>query len=182
MKAIHFFSWPQIALNGAIAILYGILALFVPGPTIVGILMYIGIFILVIGVIMLIAAIRKIRMKLPYLGDIIWSLLVLIIGGLITFNTQATLEVFVIIVGVWAIILGISQFVILTKVKLSPYEKNITILNAIITLIFGILLFYNPFQSAKFIVVISGILALTVGALLLILAFKIRSIDNNNIH
>ncbi len=180
MNITHVFSWPQIALNGAIALLYGILALFVPGATIIGILMYIGIFILIAGAIMLIAAIQKIGKKLPYFGDLIWSILVLIVGGLITFNTQKTLEVFVIIIGVWAIIMGISQFIIVAKVRLSPYEKNITIVNAIITLIFGIVLFYNPFQSAKFIIVISGILALVVGSLLLVLAFKIKNISTNN--
>jgi len=179
MNIEHLFSWPQIALNGAIALLYGILALFVPGTTIIGILMYIGIFILIAGAIMLIAAIRKIRKKLPYFGDLIWSLLVLVIGGLITFNTQTTLEVFVVIVGVWAIILGISQIIIVLKVKLSPYEKNITLVNAIVTLIFGLVLFYNPFQSAKFIVVISGILAFIVGTLLLVLAFKMKKISDN---
>ena len=180
MNTTHLFSWPQIALNGAIALLYGILALFVPGATIIGILMYIGIFILIAGAIMLIAAIQKIGKKLPYFGDLIWSILVLIVGGLITFNTQKTLEVFVIIIGVWAIIMGISQFIIVAKVRLSPYEKNITIVNAIITLIFGIVLFYNPFQSAKFIIVISGILALIVGSLLLVLAFKIKNSSTNN--
>ena len=180
MNATVIFSWPQIALNGAIALLYGILALFVPGVTIIGILMYIGIFILIVGAIMLIAAIRKIGMKLPYFGDLVSSLLVLIIGGLITFNTQSTLEVFVIIVGIWAVIIGISQFIIVAKVKLSSYEKNITIINAIITLIFGIVLFYNPFQSAKFIVILSGVLALIVGTLLLVLAFKIKNISTNN--
>ena len=180
MNITHLFSWPQIALNGAIALLYGILALFVPGATIIGILMYIGIFILIIGAILLISAIQKIGKKLPYFGDLIWSVLVLIVGGLITFNTQKTLEVFVIIIGVWAIILGISQFIIVAKVRLSPYEKNITIVNAIITLIFGIVLFYNPFQSAKFIVVISGILALVIGTLLLVLAFKIKNISIDN--
>jgi uncharacterized membrane protein HdeD (DUF308 family) len=179
MNTTIIFSWPQIALNGAIALLYGILALFVPGATIIGILTYIGIFILVVGAIMLIAAIQKIGKKLPYFGDLIWSLLMLIVGGLITFNTQATLNVFVIIVGVWAIILGISQFIIVAKVRLSPYQKNITIVNAIITLIFGFVLFYNPYQSAKFIVVISGIMALVVGILLLVLAFIIKSFSND---
>ena len=170
------FSWPQIAMNGAIALLYGILALLVPDATIIGILTYIGIFILVVGVIMLIATIQKISKKLPYSGDLIWSLLMLMVGGFITFNTQTTLEVFAIIFGIWAIILGVSQFIIVAKVRLSPYQKNITIINAIISLIFGFVLFYNPFQSAKFIVVISGILALVVGSLLLVLAFKIKNI------
>ncbi len=179
MNTTIIFSWPQIALNGAIAILYGILALFVPGAAIIGILTYIGIFILVVGAVMLIASIQKIGKKLPYFGDLIWALLMLIVGGLITFNTQATLEVFVIIVGVWAIILGISQFIIVAKVKLSPYQKNTTIINAIISLIFGFVLFYNPYQSAKFIVVISGVLALIVGTLLLVLAFKVKEISDD---
>jgi uncharacterized membrane protein HdeD (DUF308 family) len=178
MKTTVIFSWSQIAMNGVIALLYGILALFVPGATIIGILTYIGIFILIAGAIMLITAIRKIGKKLPYFGDLIWSLIILFVGGLIAFNSRATLEIFVIIVGVWAIIMGISQFIIAAKDNLSPRQRNITLINAIISLIFGIVLFYNPYQSSKVMIVISGILALLIGISLLVLAFKIKKISN----
>jgi len=169
-------SWRMLALNGVIALLYGFLALFVPETTVVAIAMYFGIVILLIGVIMLIEAIGNIRKNVPWLSAMIWAVITLIVGGMITFNTEETLSLFVIIIGSWAIIVAILQLYMVTQVDLSKNRKNSMIFNGILMLLFGIILFFNPFQSAAFLVVMSGIIAVVMGILLIVLAFNLKSL------
>jgi uncharacterized membrane protein HdeD (DUF308 family) len=169
-------NWKTLALNGVIALLYGFLALFVPEATVVAIAMYFGIVILLIGVIMLIEAIGNIRKNVPWLSAMIWAVITLIVGGMITFNTEETLSLFVIIIGSWAIIVAILQLYMVTQVDLSKNRKNSMIFNGILMLLFGIILFFNPFQSAAFLVVLSGIIAVVMGILLIVLAFNLKSL------
>ncbi len=169
-------NWRMLALNGVIALLYGLLALFVPETTVVAIAMYFGIVILIIGVIMLIEAIGNIRGNRPWLSSMIWAIITLIIGGMITFNTEQTLSVFVIIVGSWAIIVSVMQLYMVTQVDLPKNRKNSMIFNGILMLIFGIILFFNPFKSAAFLVVLSGIIAIVMGVLLIVLAFSVKNL------
>jgi uncharacterized membrane protein HdeD (DUF308 family) len=138
--------------------------------------MYFGIVILLIGVVMLIEAAGNIRKNLPWLSGMIWAIITLIIGGMITFNTEETLSVFVIIIGSWAIIMAILQLYMVTQVDLSKNRKNSMIFNGILMLLFGIILFFNPFQSAAFLVVLSGIIAVVMGILLIVLAFNLKNL------
>ncbi len=169
-------NWKMLALNGVIALLYGLLALFVPKGTIVAIVMYFGIVILIFGVIMLFEAIRSIKNNTHWLSGMVWSLIILVFGAMITFYTQESLELFVIFIGSWAVIVAIMQLYMATQVSLSKNEKNSMIFNGILMLIFGIILFLNPFQSAAFLVVISGVIAIVMGILLLVIAFKIKGL------
>ena len=155
MKSKRLSNWWLLTLNGIIAIVYGILAIFIPGTTIVAMVMYFGIVILIIGLAMLWGAINSIRANLPYTTDLISSLVTIVIGALLTFYTSKSLTIFVMIIGSWAVLVGVVQLYVATRSELVPGEKNTLLVNGIITLIFGVILFMNPFESASILVVIS---------------------------
>ena len=48
-------------------------------------------------------------------------------------------------------------------------------LNGVITLVFGLLLFFNPLGAIKAVLVIIGLLALLAGVLLVYLGFRLRA-------
>lgn len=169
-------NWWVLTFNGIIAILYGLLAMFVPQTTILTIVMYFGIVILIIGLAMLLGVVNNMKNKQAYAADMSISIVTIIIGGLLTFYTQKSLEIFVIIVGSWAILLGILQIYLLTRFQYSKGTKNTLLANGIITLIFGIILFFNPFQSASFLVIISGILAFIFGIILISVSIKLKNL------
>ncbi len=169
-------NWKILALNGLISLLYGMLALFVPKSTVIAFVMYFGIIILFIGVIMLIGSISNIRNKLPWQSEMIWSVITLIVGAIITFNSEKTLKVFVIIIGIWAVIIGASQLYFALKTRMSKNNKNSMLFNGILMLVFGIILFFNPFETAAFLVVITGIIAVVMGIILIVLAFNVKAV------
>ncbi len=169
-------NWKTLALNGFIALLYGVLALFVPKQTVIAVVMYFGIVILIIGLIMLFGAISHIKNKLPWQSEMLLAIATLIVGAIITFYSEKTLTVFVVIIGIWAIIVGISQLYYALKYEMSRGNKNSMLFNGILMLVFGIILFFNPFETASFLVILSGIIAVIMGIVLIVLAFTIRDI------
>lgn len=81
------------------------------------------------------------------------------------------------IIGSWAVLIGILQLYMATKPELLAGEKNTLLVNGIITLIFGIILFFNPFETAAFLVVISGILAFIFGIVLIAISIRLKNLE-----
>jgi uncharacterized membrane protein HdeD (DUF308 family) len=175
METKSFNKWGLLAVNGIIALVFGALAIFLPGPTLLTVVTYFGIVILLLGVAMLIAVINNIRNKLSYGLDLLETVFLLIIGFLLTFYSQKSLQVFVIIIGSWAILLGLLQIILSFKIDPGLSNKKTLLINGGISLIFGVILFFNPFQAAKFLLVLSGILAIVMGIVLIIVAFKMKN-------
>ncbi|NIA11453.1 MAG: hypothetical protein GWP10_17435 [Nitrospiraceae bacterium] len=172
-------KWGLLATNGVIAILFGVMALFIPGPTLLTLVTYFGVVILLLGLSSFVGVILNIRNRLPYLFDLLESLVIIGIGILLTFYTRKSLEVFVIIIGSWAILLGIGQLYLAIKISPELNSKNALFINGGISLIFGLILYFNPFQSAKFFLVLSGLLALAIGLILIILALKLKNFSGS---
>lgn len=177
MKSNSLSNWWLLAFNGIIALLFGLMAIFSPPETLSVIVMYFGILMLIVGLAMLYAAYSSMKNDHNYGSDLISSIVTIGLGVVLTFFTKKSIEVFGIIVGVWAIILGIGQLVIMMNVK-KPGDKRILLVNGLITLLFGILLFFFPIQSASIFVVLIGILAIIVGVILIVLSIKLKNITH----
>ena len=167
--------WATLAANGVIAIIFGVLAIFIPGPTLITLVTYFGIVILILGVAMLIGVIMNIRNGLGYGTDLAEAVVLIIIGSLLSFYTRQSLSVFVVVIGSWAILIGLLQLFFAFQVAPEMNGKNTLLINAGLTLLFGIVLFFNPFQAAVFVLVLTGILAIAVGIILIVLAIKMKN-------
>jgi len=165
-----------LVINGIIAFLFGLFAIFAPLETAKTIALYFGLILIGASVVGIIISVKKINQKqlIPY--NLLSSVLSLIIGIFIVVYTKKSLELFTIIVGIWAILTAVLQIVILIQIiKRSVYRK-VMIFNSIITLIFGIILFTNPLESIAAMVYITGTLAIVFGSILIYIAIKIKSL------
>ncbi len=167
--------WATLAVNGAIAIIFGVLAIFVPGPTLITIVTYFGIVILLLGIAMLVGVILNIRNGLGYGTDLAEAIILIVVGVLLTFYTQQSLKVFVVVIGSWAILIGLLQLFFAFKVSPDLNGKNTLLINGGLTLLFGIILFFNPFQAAVFVLVLTGILSIAIGIILVVMAMKMKN-------
>jgi uncharacterized membrane protein HdeD (DUF308 family) len=177
MKTNPFSNWWSLALSGIIAILYGLLAFYNPGDMLTTIVSFFGIIILIVGLAMVIGVINNIKNKKNYTADLIWTILTLAVGGVLTFYTTEAVKIFVIIIGVWAILVGVLQLYLMTRLDPGDKNKNSFLINGIITIIFGVILFFDPFASAGAFLIVTGILALIVGVILIVLAIKMKSLS-----
>jgi len=169
-------NWLTFLINGILALIIGLLLLFVPGETILTLTRYFAILLMIAGVVLLIIAIRNIRTDQPYILLLTEALAALLIGILLLIYTRQSLEFFVILLGIWALIIGIVQVILSMKFRDKIANYSLLMINGFLTALLGILLFLNPFGAVKIIGVLVGILALGVGILLIYFAFRIKSL------
>ncbi|PLX05483.1 MAG: hypothetical protein C0598_14595 [Marinilabiliales bacterium] len=175
MVSGKFNNWMVLTFNGIIAILYGLMAMFVSRVTLLSIVMYFGIVILIIGLAMLFGVVNNMKNNQPYAGDMTFSIITIVIGGLLTFYTQKSLEIFVIVIGSWAILLGILQLYLFINTSFGKSTKNVLLVNGLITLALGVILFFNPFKTAQALVIVSGVLSFILGVILISLSVKFKN-------
>jgi len=173
-------QWLTFTVNGIIAILFGVFALVVPTETIIVLAKYFGLIVFVGGIIVLILSLSQQKKKQPYLSQMIQGIAGIIIGGAIFFFTAESLTFFMILLGIWGIIFGVLQFVIAIRLKGIAIDRNLIIINGLLTLTFGILMFFNPFEAAVAITFMVGLIALIIGVGFLYFAFRLRKIEQED--
>ena len=165
-----------MAFNGLIALLFGLMAIFAPLDTLKVIIKYFGIVMIIVGIAMLFGVYSSMKNKLNYGTDLVSAVITVGLGVVLAFFTEKTLVIFAIVVGVWAIILGIGQLIIMKNLE-SKGDKQFLLYSGLFTLIFGILLFFNPFAMASIFVVIMGIMSTIIGVVLISFAFKLKNLQ-----
>ena len=168
-------NWWVLAFNGIIALLFGLMAIFAPIDTLKIIVTYFGIIMLIVGVAMLFGVYSSMKNGLNYGTDLISALVTIALGVVLTFFTAKSLEIFVIVVGIWAIMLGIGQLIIMSTLQ-AKGDKRFLLYTSLFTIAFGLLLFFNPFASASIFVTLIGIMAAIIGIVLISFAFKLKNI------
>ena len=169
-------NWIIFVMNGLIAILFACLLLFVPGETILGLVRIFGIIILVAGAVMFYSSYKSMKAKRSYLLTMAEAIFAILLGLVIAINPGGSLSLFLILVGIWAVAVGLLQIIVSVQMRKKVSNHLLFTLNGIITLVFGLLLFYNPMGTAKALLVVIGILALAAGVLLVYLGFKLKGV------
>ncbi len=171
-------NWIVFVVNGVIAILFGLLALLVPSETILTMTIYFGLLILFGGLIMFYVSYKNLRAKKPYMLIMAEAIFAILVGAVILIYPKSSLQIFMIMIGIWATIMGLFQIIIAVQMKGKVSHHSMYTLNGVITLVFGLLLFFNPIGAIKAVLVIIGLLALVAGVMLVYLGFKLRGAKN----
>jgi uncharacterized membrane protein HdeD (DUF308 family) len=167
-------NWWVLLVNGIIALVLGLFAIFSPEGLLVTLAKYFGFLIIIAGIILGISGFRKSQKQQPSFWLIVEAVIIIILGAIILLYTEETLAIFAIIMGIWAIAVAILQFILLSNVKDPTTNKNLILINAIITLAFGIILFFNPFTGLKIFTILIGLVALVMGVLMIMIAFNVK--------
>jgi uncharacterized membrane protein HdeD (DUF308 family) len=178
METTRFKNWWFLAVNGCIFTIFGLLILFFTQEFIKTILIYFGIVMLAGGAILLVAGINNIRRDKAGAMFLVESIVAIATGIALIFFPKSTVELFLIMIGIWAIIIGIIQLVILINIKKELKEKNLILLNGLLTIGLGVVLLFNPFQWALFLVKAIGLLAAVFGILLVYFSLVLRNVKN----
>jgi uncharacterized membrane protein HdeD (DUF308 family) len=168
-------NWFMFVVNGLIAILFGLMIIFIKEETIIKLTLYFGLLILAGGAILLIVAVRNMKQEKPHALLLAESIAAILIGAIIAFYPQQSLKFFLILVGVWAVIIGLMQIIMAVQMKNKVSNHNLFTINGVITLVVGLLLFFDPMGAIKALLIIIGLLALVTGVLLIYLGFQVRS-------
>jgi uncharacterized membrane protein HdeD (DUF308 family) len=171
-------NWWFLAVNGIIAILFGLLLVLYPQKTVETLVFFFGLIIFLAGLALLGTAIIRLKKEKKTAMLLAESIATIAIGIIIMLFTQNALKFFLILMGVWAVILGIVQLVVLINTKGTFAGKNIFLFNGLLTLAMGVLLFFDPYSIADFLVKLIGVFSFVFGCVLIYLSFVLRRVSS----
>lgn len=173
MEAASRIPWWVFALQGLVLLIFGILAIVLPGITLLVLMIAFGAFLLVDGVFAVAGSIVSRKTK--------WWLLLpagvvsIVIGILVLAWPDITALVLLYLIALWAVIAGVMQ--ILTAIFWPAERKTdrwLLVLGGLVALGFGVLMFAWPAAGALAIIWLIAVFAILFGIMRLGLAFSVR--------
>jgi len=166
--------WWLVALRGVVAILFGLLAWFWPGMTILVLVIMWGAYALADGILSLITAWRWRDSGKP-----LWTLVLVglagIAAGVFTFISPGiTAIVLLTLIAIWAIVIGVLQIVTAIRIRREIDNEWLLGLAGLASLIFGVAMLVRPGAGAIAVVWIIGLYSIFFGAILLALSFRLK--------
>jgi uncharacterized membrane protein HdeD (DUF308 family) len=168
-------TWWVLALRGAIALLFGVLALVWPGLTLLWLVALFAAYALLGGVASVIGAVRHRH------SDEKWWLIFLL--GLVSMAAAVsaivypglTALVLVLMMGANALLTGVLDLAVAIRLRQAIRGKWLLILSGIASIVFGVWVFLFPGAGALALVWLISVHAIVTGVLLLALAFRVRA-------
>lgn len=168
--------WWVPVLRGIAAIIFGVIAFTHPGLAAATLVLFFGAWILIDGIFRVVGAIGH-RASDPDWG---WQLVIGILGiliGLLTFHAPGiTALALVIYVAAWVLMVGASEIVLAVKLRREIKGEWLLILLGVISIVFAVLLLWNPIAGAATLVWLIAWYAVIFGILGIIFGFRLRSL------
>jgi uncharacterized membrane protein HdeD (DUF308 family) len=169
--ALH---WWALALRGIVAVIFGLIAFFIPVATLYALTILFGAYAFIDGIVSLIAAIRCARH-----GEHWWALLFEGLAGLgaavgTLFWPLLTLVILIYIIAFWATVTGILEIVAAIRLRRFIRGEWLLVLTGVASIVFGFLLFAAPGPGAVVIAWWIGAYIFVFGLLMIALAFRLR--------
>ena len=170
--------WWVSVLRGVAAIIFGVIAFTHPVMAAATLVLFFGAWVLIDGVFRVVGAIGH-RSSDPDWG---WQLIIGVLGimiGFLTFHAPGiTALALVIYIAAWALMIGATEIVVAIKLRREIKGEWFLILMGLASIIFAVLLLWNPVAGAAALIWIIAWYALIMGVLEIIFGFRLRSLPS----
>lgn len=171
--------WWLIVLRGLFSVLIGIFALAMPTKTLATITIIVGLLVLVDGVISIFSSLMHHKQNKNWWVGVMQGVFGVLIG-LFVFNFPGpTIGLLLFIVALWAIISAIIYIVVALSIRNKEYGGWFLTALAVISFIFGVIAFANPYETVKVLTMLVGILALVSGIFMTAFGMEVRSVKKD---
>jgi uncharacterized membrane protein HdeD (DUF308 family) len=169
-------NWWVLALRGVLSILFGIIAVMLPGPTLAAMIMLFGAFALVDGVLAIVLAVRGMRSHERWGGMLVTGL-ISIAAGLVTFLWPAIGALTLIyIIAAWALVTGVFEIVAAVKLRKLITGEWMLLTAGILSVLLGALTMIFPGIGLLAFVWYLAAYAIVYGIVVVMLAFQVRKL------
>ncbi len=175
MEALLRQSWWMLALRGAAALLFGILALAWPGATLLVLIALFAAFAIVSGISALAAALGNRHADAGWWLVLLLGIAAVAAGVIAILRPGAAALVLVIVMGANAIVTGVLDIAMAVRLRRHIEHEWMLVLAGIVSLVFGVVVLAYPGLGAVALVWIVAFYAIMTGVLLLALGLRLRS-------
>lgn len=166
-------NWWVLLVRGILALLFGLIALVLPGPTIASLVLLFGAYMGVDGVFAFIAGARAAAHHQRW-GELMIEGIVGVIAAVIAFTFPLlTLVALVVFAAVWAVVSGVAMLVGASHLH-GTGGRWIMALGGLVSILWGVLLWFFPIAGAVVITYWIGAYALLFGGALVALSLRLR--------
>ncbi len=166
-------NWWKVALRGAAAIVFGVLAFIWPGATILALTLLWGAYALIDGVLSLWAAITGGATSPRW-----WLAVAGVAGvaaGLATFFWPGVATfALLMVIAAWAIVVGVMEIIGAVRLRKEIEGEWMLALSGILSIVFGVLMVAQPAAGAVGAVWALGAVAIAIGVTFVALALRLR--------
>jgi uncharacterized membrane protein HdeD (DUF308 family) len=168
--------WWVIGIRGALAIIFGLVALFYPRFTLLGLVYAFGVFALLNGLFAIVAAVRAGEAHYRWR----WLALAGLAGvaaGVVSFVWPGYVAlVFVYFVAAWAVIVGVAEIAFALQWPDTLAHPWLAALSGALSVLFGILIAIWPRSGETALTWLIGIYAILYGAALVYYAYRLQAL------
>jgi uncharacterized membrane protein HdeD (DUF308 family) len=169
-------NWWVSVIRGVAAIVFGVMAFAYPGLTVATLVLFFGAWVLIDGVFRVIGAIGH-RASDPEWGFHLIIGIVGIIIGFLTFHApQITALALIIYIAAWALMIGATEIALAIKLRREIKGEWFLILMGLASIVFAVMLLWNPLPGALALVWLIGSYAILFGILGIFFGFRVRSL------
>ncbi len=164
-------NWGAVAFRGLIAVLFGLIAIFWPGPTVGVLVILLGAFALVEGVANIVAGVRG------RTGWAVFEGIISVIAGIVFVVWPAiTALVLLYLVAAWAIITGIVRIVAAIQLRRVLRNEWLLVGSGLASVIFGVIAAVFPGAGILALIWLLGAWLIVLGVFLIALALQLRQL------
>jgi uncharacterized membrane protein HdeD (DUF308 family) len=174
MRSLLARNWWAVALRGVFAIIFGVIALFMPGAAMGALVLLFAAYMLVDGIFAIVAAVKAARQHERWGWLVVEGIIDLIAGTIALVWPLATIVAFVYVMAAWAIISGAALTAAAFRLNV-PHGRGWMLFGGIVSMLWGFMLIVWPLVGAVVLTWWMAVYALFFGGALLALGFQLRA-------
>lgn len=170
-------NWWLVVVRGLLAVLFGLTALFWPGLTWLVLVLMFGIYAIVDGVLAMLSGLVSSRYSRRWWMFLVEGVISVAAGVIALLRPGLASLVLIMVIAAWAILTGILEIIAAIRLRREITNEWMLALGGFISIVFGVLMLFQPAAGSLVITLMIGAYALMFGVLLVILGFRLRKLD-----
>ena len=165
-----------MTINGVLALLFGAFALFDSENLLISLSKYFGLLVMIAGLLLLLAAWDQRKKKKKYQMLILEGGAMAVVGLLILIFPLATLKLFLLLIGVWALFTGLMKIYLAASLGSGFPYRNVMFISGTLFSLIGLALLIDPTWIATHVLILFGIVLIIVGIMTIYFSFMIKKV------